>query len=126
MNWLIIILCTIPLCFISLIIINMANRKLWVITGVCLCSICFAVVLGIGIPLGLCKENIYDKHDWYIETRLKYAEAEGIEKEYLEMTDVMTYNLWYERNKEDIENPWNFKSVAECEFDYIKIKGETK
>ena len=76
---------------------------------------------GIGIPLGIIKQNIHDKYDWYMETRLKYAESEGIEKMYLEMNDVMTYNLWYERNKEDLENPWNLKNAAGCEFDYIKI-----
>jgi hypothetical protein len=73
------------------------------------------------IPLRVVVDNIEDKHDWYLETRLKYAEAEGIEKEYLEMTDVMTYNLWYAENKEDLENSWNFKSAAGCEFDYIKV-----
>ena len=79
-----------------------------------------AIVLSL-IPIAIVKSNIESKHDWYVETRLKYAEAEGIEKEYLEMTDVMTYNLWYERNKEDLEDPWSFKSVARCEFDYIKV-----
>lgn len=73
------------------------------------------------IPMSYVARNIEDKYDWYIETRLKYAEAEGIEKEYLEMTDVMTYNLWYTENKEDLENPWNFKSATGCEFDYIKV-----
>ena len=80
-----------------------------------------AMVLGLFIQLIIIRSNIESKYDWYLETRLKYEEAEGIEKMYLEMNDVMTYNLWYERNKEDLENPWNLKNAAGCEFDYIKI-----
>lgn len=122
MNWLIIVFCTIPVGIIGVIILNNAKRTPWIIVGFCMTVLFLGVALGIGTPLGLCKQDIYDKHDWYIETRLKYAEAEGIEKMYLEMNDVMTYNLWYERNKADLENPWNFKSAAGCEFDYIKVR----
>ncbi len=82
------------------------------------------LISGLLITLLAVADNIKSKHDWYMETRLKYAESEGIEKEYLEMNDVMTYNLWYERNKADLENPWNLKNAAGCEFDYIKIKGD--
>lgn len=121
MNWLIIVFSMIPVGMISLIILNNARRKQWIIVGVCVAALFLGVAGGIGLPLSVCKQNIHDKYDWYIETRLKYAEAEGIEKEYLEMNDVMTYNLWYEKNKEDLENPWNFKSAAGCEFDYIKV-----
>ena len=80
-----------------------------------------AMVLCLFIPLVTIRSNIESKYDWYLEIRLKYAESEGIEKMYLEMNDVMTYNLWYERNKEDLENPWNLKNAAGREFDYIKI-----
>jgi hypothetical protein len=121
MNWLIIVLCSIPACVIALIIIANAQHDSWVIVGECILSIFCGVMLGIGVPLGICKQNMGDKYDWYMETRLKYAEANGIEKEYLETHDVMAYNLWYEQNKVDIENPWNFKSVLGCEFDYIKV-----
>lgn len=123
MNWLIIV---IVLCVVVLLLagISKSNGYDWITTGVGIGGT--VVILGLFIPLVIVVENIEDKHDWYIETRLKYAEAEGIEKMYLEMNDVMTYNLWYEKNKEDLENPWNFKSAAGCEFDYIKIQGETK
>lgn len=121
MNWLIIVFCAILVGIISAIILSKAKRTSWMIIGICIEALCFGVAFGIGMPLDICMENIYDKHDWYMEIRLKYAEAEGIEKKYLELNDVMTYNLWYSRNKEDLENPWNFKSAAGCEFDYIKI-----
>lgn len=121
MYWLIIVLCVIPLCIISAILAANAKSTAGLITSACIVAICLAVLLGIGLPLGMCKQNIYDKYDWYMETRLKYAEAEGIEKMYLEMNDVMTYNLWYAENKADLEDHWNFKSAAGCEFDYIKI-----
>lgn len=121
MYWLIIVLCVIPLCIISAILAANAKSTAGLITNACIVAICLAVLLGIELPLGMCKQNIYDKYDWYMETRLKYAEAEGIEKMYLEMNDVMTYNLWYAENKADLEDPWNFKSAAGCEFDYIKV-----
>lgn len=121
MNWLIIVFCSIPVGIISIIILNNAKSTAWCVVGACITALFLGVVGGIGMPLGICRQNIWDKHDWYIETRLKYAESEGIEKTYLEMNDVMTYNLWYEKNKEDLENPWNFKSAAGCEFDYIKV-----
>ena len=118
----IIVVCSLPVFIISAIILANAKRKVWIITGVCLVAVIGGILLGIAMPLGICKQNIHDKYDWYIETRLKYAESEGIEKMYLEMNDVMTYNLWYEKNKGDLEDPWNFKSAAGCEFGYIKIK----
>jgi hypothetical protein len=121
MNWLFIVLCSIPVGIIAVIIFANTKKTAWMITSTCVMASFICVVFVIGMPLSFCKQNIYDKYDWYIETRLKYAEAEGIEKMYLEMNDVMTYNLWYEKNKEDLEDPWNFKSAAGCEFDYIKV-----
>ena len=121
MNWLIIVFCSIPVGIMGAVIMANAKRTCWLITGMCTTSIFIGIAFGIGMPLSICRQNICGKHDWYIETRLKYAEAEGVEKMGLEMNDVMTYNLWYSKNKEDLENPWNFKSAAGCEFDYIKI-----
>ena len=121
MNWMIVVFSTIPVMFILGIILERSKRTSSIITIACLMAVCCGIILGIGLPLGLCKQNIHDKYDWYMETRLKYAEAEGIEKKYIELNDVMDYNLCYSRNQEDLENPWNFKSAAGCEFDYIKI-----
>lgn len=126
MNWLIIVFSLMTACIISAIILAHVKRFNVKVVGSCSIVALMLVIIGIGVPLSIVKQNIHDKYDRYIETRLKYAEAEGIEKMYLEMNDVMTYNLWYEKNKEDLENPWNFKSAAGCEFDYIKIQGETK
>ena len=113
------------LCVAILVLAFLSYGRSWCDIGASIGVCGTAVILGLFIPLLAVTTNIEDKYDWYMETRIKYAEAEGIEKMYLEMTDVMTYNLWYEKNKEDLENPWNFKSAAGCEFDYIKIKGET-
>lgn len=121
MNWLIIVFCSILVGIIGVIILNKEKSTAQMIVGTCIATLFFGVAVGIGIPLDICTENIYDKYDWYIETRLKYAEAEGIEKMYLEMNDVMTYNLWYEKNKDDLEDPWNFKSAAGYKFDYINV-----
>ena len=126
MNWLIIVFILMTVCIVSAIIFAIAKSLKVQVVGCC-SVIAFLFVLGcIGLPLGIVQQNIRSKYNWYMETRLKYAEAEGIEKEYLEMTDVITYNLWYAENKEALEDPWSFKSAAGCEFDYIKIKGEDK
>lgn len=121
MNWLIIILSLVPACLILAIIFGTVKHYNLQVIGCCSVIVLMFGMIGVGIPLSIVKQNIHDKYDWYIETRLKYAEAEGTEKEYLEITDVMTYNLWYEKNKEELEDPWNFKSAAGCEFDYIKV-----
>lgn len=46
-------------------------------------------------------------------------------EQYKVVDDVMTYNLWYERNKSDLENEWTFKGTSSYakEFDYIVIGG---
>jgi hypothetical protein len=121
MNWLIIVLSLVPACITATIIFANAKHYNLRVIGCCGVAVLVCCMAGVGIPLGIVKQNIHDKHEWYIETRLKYAEAEGLEKERLRLDDVMTYNLWYEKNKADLENPWNFKSAAGCEFDYIKI-----
>ena len=40
--------------------------------------------------------------------------------------EVITYNLWYERNKSDLENVWTPKGSSNYakEFDYIVIGGK--
>lgn len=46
-------------------------------------------------------------------------------EQYKVADDVMTYNLWYEKNKEDLENEWSPKGTSSYakKFDYIKIGG---
>jgi hypothetical protein len=120
MNW--IIIC-IGLIIIGLIAVLIGAQSGNYTQFACVMSmICIFFAMCIGIPCAIVKSNIEDKHDWYIEIRLKYAEAEGIEKEYLEMNDVATYNQWYKENKADLENLWSFKSASGYEFDYIKVK----
>ena len=120
MYWITVLLIVAVLCIITMTLFNALEYGVkWVFLGIT-CGL-VTLLFCVGVPLSIVKQNIHDKYDWYIETRLKYAEAEGIEKMYLEMNDVMTYNLWYERNKEDLENPWNFKSSTRLKFDYIKV-----
>ena len=122
MNWLIVLLI---LGATILVLALLAYGRRWCDIGVYIGVCGIVAILSLLIPIWVVTFNIEAKHDWYIETRLKYAEADGIEEMYLEMNDVMTYNLLYERNKADLENPWNFKNAAGYEFDYIKIKGDT-
>lgn len=118
MNWLIIFMVswvTLLIVFLVGVILDAGPKFTMVMT---IWSVLNTILF---LSLAAVKGNIEDRYDWYIETRFKYAEAEGLEKERLRLDDVMTYNLWYSMNKEDLENPWNFKSATGCEFDYIKI-----
>lgn len=119
MNWWIILLCLLVAALVFGLITVFNRVGDWAKILFCICFM--SIVFGLEIPLCIVTDNIEEKYDWYMETRLKYAESEGIEKMYLEMNDVMAYNLWYEKNNEDLENPWSFKSAAGCEFDYIKV-----
>ncbi len=118
MNWVFVLL---VLCVAMLLLAIASYVNCWgrIAANVLVCGI--ALILVLYLPLRAVQADIRDKYDWYMEISLKYDESEGIEKEYLEITDVMTYNLWYTENKADLENPWNFKSAARCEFDYIKV-----
>ena len=63
----------------------------------------------------------------YLKLQTKVAQYEELDaiQQYKVSTDVMTYNLWYERNKADLENEWSFKGSSDYakEFDYIVIGG---
>ena len=119
MNWLIIVIITSIIAIVSVpTVLFVKNALIFCVAYVCgIASVILSVC--IGVPLYVVKNDIEDKYVWYVETSTRYQEADGIEKEYLEMTDVMTYNLWYTDNKADLENPWSFKNAAGCEFDYI-------
>lgn len=92
----------------------------------------FAAVIAIGdICLYAATMNAQDNvQEHYVEylklqTRVVQYDYLDILEQYNIQDDVMTYNLWYERNKSDLENEWSFKGTSTYakEFDYIVIGG---
>jgi hypothetical protein len=94
--------------------------------------VAFVVVIAIGdICLYAATMNAQDDVEkQYVEylklqTRVVQYEDLNVLEQYKVQDDVMTYNIWYERNKSDLENEWSFKGTSTYakEFDYIVIGG---
>lgn len=73
------------------------------------------------------QDNIEEHYVDYLKLQVQVARYEDLDvlEQYEVYDDVMTYNLWYERNKSDLENEWSFKGTSAYakEFDYIVIGG---
>jgi hypothetical protein len=98
-------------------------------------SICAAVLAGLALcgTLGLftglmsAQANVDRQYTNYLQLQMKVIQYDDLNalEQYKVSADVMTYNLWYERNKSDLENEWSFKgtSIYAKEFDYLVIGG---
>jgi membrane-bound ClpP family serine protease len=98
-------------------------------------SICTAVVMvvALGSMFGLftglmgAQADVEKQYVNYLNLQTKVVQYEDLDlfEQYKVYEDVMTYNLWYERNKSDLENEWSFKGTSAYakEFDYIVIGG---
>lgn len=92
----------------------------------------FAAVIAIGdICLYAATMNAQDDIEkQYVEylklqtAAVQYEDLDVLEQ-YKVADDVMTYNLWYDRNKEDLVDEWTIKGTSSYakEFDYIVIGG---
>ena len=92
----------------------------------------FAVVLAVG---NIClyaatmkaQENVRKQYIEYLKLQTAVAQYEELNvlEQYKVADDVLTYNLWYERNKVDLEDEWTLKGTSSYakEFDYIIIGG---
>ena len=69
--------------------------------------------------------NVQEQYINYLKLQAKVAQYDDLDlfEQYKVRDDVMTYNLWYERNKSDLENEWTPKGTSAYakEFDYIVI-----
>lgn len=80
------------------------------------------------IPLTLAQSKVEKEYNKYIDLKLKYYEAiineDEITKQYLEMTDIITYNLWYDTYKDDLNNEWHLWGTSSYakNMDYIEVK----
>ena len=83
--------------------------------------------LALSFALSNAKANVTEHYVDYLELQVQVAQYDDLDmsEQFKVIDDVMTYNLWYERNKSDLENEWTFKGTSTYakEFDYIVIGG---
>ena len=79
-------------------------------------------LIGFSISVSLGKSKVEEEYHKYVELRLTYLEAEGVEKEYLEMTDIKTYNVWYENNKDKLEDEWSLWGCSDFADKFAPIE----
>lgn len=118
------------LCFITLVVaIVFGKLKHYAFAGI---LAAFSAVIAIG---DMClyaatmnaQANVEKQYVEYLklQTRVVHYDDLDVLEQYKVADDVLTYNLWYERNKSDLENEWSFKGSSDYaqEFDYIVIGG---
>ena len=95
---------------------------------VVLAIVCEFTCGGITIGLTSAQNNVEEHYVDYLKLQTQVAKYDDLDmlEQYKVSTDVMTYNLWYERNKSDLENEWSWKGTSDYakEFDYIVIGGK--
>ena len=71
--------------------------------------------------------NVQEQYINYLKLQTQVAQYDDLDmlEQFKVRDDVMTYNLWYERNKSDLENEWTLKGTSAYakEFNYIVIGG---
>lgn len=115
----------IALWLIGLVVHSTAERLSIIL--VVLAVVCEVVCGGLVIGLMNAQNNIEEHYVDYLKLQAQVAKYDDLDmlEQYKVDTDVMTYNLWYEKNKSDLENEWSFKGSSDYakEFDYIVIGG---
>ena len=121
------------ICFWSLILALLFALAALILRPKCLpILVGFAVVLlsnsvGMYGALDAAQANVEKHYINYLKLQIQVAQYDDLNpaEQYKVSTDVMTYNLWYERNKSDLENEWTFEGTSGYakEFDYIVIGG---
>lgn len=108
---------------------------LWLMTraevasAVCACLALICVIAFFILDCGVCKAqaNVEKNYINYLKLQTMVVQYDDLDvlEQYKVADDVMTYNLWYERNKSDLGNEWSFKGSSDYakEFDHIVIGG---
>ncbi len=127
LEWLVVVLFAsfILLWIVGLIVHNSTEKLSTVLVVLAVVCECACGVFYIGT---MSAQNSIEEH--YVEylklqtAVVQYDDLDVLEQ-YTVQDDVMTYNLWYERNKSDLENEWSFKGTSGYakEFNYIVIGG---
>lgn len=118
------------LCLITLVVaVIFGHLKHYAFAGT---LAAFATVLAVG---NIClyaatmnaQENVRKHYIEYLKLQTSVAQYDDLNvlEQYKVADDVMTYNLWYERNKEDLKDEWTLKGTSSYakELDYIIIGG---
>jgi hypothetical protein len=115
----------IALWIIGLVIHRTAERlSVMLVVLAVVCEIACGVF---AIGLISAQNNVEEHYVDYLKLQVQVAKYDDLDmlEQYKVDTDVMTYNLWYERNKSDLKNEWSFKGSSDYakEFNYIVIGG---
>ena len=100
-----------------------------VVSAICACLALVSIVAFFILNCGITKAqaNVEKNYINYLKLQTRVVQYDDLDvpEQYKIADDVMTYNLWYERNKSDFENEWSFKGSSNYakEFDYIVIGG---
>lgn len=100
-----------------------------VVSAICACLALVSIVAFFILNCGITKAqaNVEKNYINYLKLQTMVVQYEDLDvlEQYKIADDVMTYNLWYERNKSDLETEWSFKGSSNYakEFDYIVIGG---
>lgn len=101
-------------------------KKGWVILA-SLATISLFSSLALFAGISSAQDYIAEHYVDYLKLQVQVAKYDDLDmlEQYKVRDDVMTYNLWYEKNESDLENEWSFKGTSEYakEFDYIIIGG---
>ncbi len=100
-----------------------------VVSAVCACLALVCIIAFFILNCGVTKAqaNVEKHYIDYLKLQTRVVQYDNLDvlEQYKVYEDVMTYNLWYERNKSDLETEWSFKGSSDYakEFDYIVIGG---
>ena len=101
-------------------------RKGWaILASLATISLVGCLVLFAGISSA--QDYIAEHYVDYLKLQVQVAKYGDLDmfEQYKVRDDVMTYNLWYEKNKSDLKNELTFKGTSDYakEFEYIVIGG---
>lgn len=118
------------LCLITLVVAIIFGRlKHYAFAGI---LAAFAAVIAIGdmclyAATMIAQDNVEKQYVEYLKLQTRVVQYEDLDvlEQYKVQDDVMTYNLWYERNKDDLADKWTLKGTSTYaqDFDYIVIGG---
>lgn len=83
-----------------------------------------SLISSIGLFGGLksAQNNVQEHYVEYLKLQTRVAQYDDLDypEQCKVQYDVITYKLWYERNKSDLENEWSFKGTSTYakEFDF--------
>ena len=95
-----------------------------VVSAICACMALVSIVAFFILSCGITKAqaNVEKNYINYLKLQTRAVQYDDLDvlEQYKIADDVMTYNIWYERNKSDLENEWSFKGSSNYakEFDF--------